>query len=210
MQRFVWLFVVAGACGAPHASPRAAIAETAPPRDASIDASPDAAADAPPAAAVVVREPVAIRIDEVDTTIADAELPTCDAASSRRRIRHGGRHLAALHERDRELWLALFDDRDGELQQFSLGAVQPVSTSNMWGPSIFEPRSRVGDYAGPILFAVRVEHFAGAPQQLVVYSDAAAICVASRALGGTAWSRRLRVELDPDATFVGIGTTDPH
>jgi hypothetical protein len=226
-MRLVILVVVAACGGAPPPREQLARHVTAPidamPVDSMpLDATPDAEAladDDPdgPAAAVVLPDPddwynQPPTLDEVDTTIAVTDLPNASATwPSRVRQKRGQRQLLALHVDQKQLWLAVVEDENGTQARYALGKTDVVIKNHTLDETTYSPRSRVADYTGPILFAIRiVPRGAKQPEQLVVYSDGAALLVAARPLGTKAWSRRLRADFEPGATFEAIGTTDPH
>ena len=165
---------------------------------------------APVGAVPVPDDAVAPALEEVDTTVTSRPV----LVGEWRRdvaIVHAGRQLVALQARDGELVLTLVEDDAGITSEYVLGAATGIVRLSGEDGNTFAPRDRVGEYQGPILFAVRIRAANAAPwHQLVVATDGAALEVTSRPLGTAAWTGLLRVMLAPGTTYVAIGTTDPH
>jgi hypothetical protein len=211
-MRRLGLLVLVAACGGSQPRSVVRVAVIAP--DAAV--APDAAEpDAPdkPVGAVALPDPdKPPPLQEVDTTVTDAELPAGPTGWARvRRVARGDRQLVAVYMRERKLYLGLIEYDHGVVEQFPLGATDGSKADAELTGEDFTPRDRLGDYTGPILFALRVrDPKATTWRQVVVFAIGPEIHVVERPVGGSAWTRRLRVELDASATFVAIGTTDPH
>lgn len=221
-MRFLAVVIASGlvACGAGEGRPPAT-AHVAVPPDAGVaadapDATPDATPDAAAVGAVPVPDPFepfgAPPIEEVDTSIADAELPATTSGFARRvHVQRSGRQLIALHVEHRKMWLSIVEDQNGIVKAFPLEPIDSMPELHTINGDAYAPREGRGTYDGAILFAVRFRPTtADAWRQLVVYAAGFALHVVERPLGATAWKRVLRVELEPGATFDAIGTTDPH
>jgi hypothetical protein len=210
--RAVVLLVIVAACareGKPPVVERVAAAAEI---DAGIDATDDANVDAPVGAVPLPDLAGPVPIEEIDTSIAVAELPTgLSGWQTTVSVPRGGRQLVALHVRDGKIVLSIVEDENGIVQAFPLEPIESMPQLHTIDGDAYAPRSYFGDYDGPILFAIRIRRTAtDAWQQIVVYTDDSAIDVVERPLGDAVWERRLRVELEHGATPIAIGTTDPH
>lgn len=154
-------------------------------------------------------------IDEVDTSVAIGEVTAVTGPwPETRRIAMGGRVMLALHaeQDDGLLHLAVIDTERGTREDVALGAVTPEAFGHTFdGNTYLSAQGR--DETGPILFAVRVRPASGARgerRQVVVIAVGAELRVVEKGVRERTWRPRLRIELERGATFVGIGTTDPH
>lgn len=190
------------------------------------DAMPDAIVDASPDAELATGAmPVpddgddpwkAASLDEVDTTVAIRDVRgTRGPWPERKRLRMRGRVMVALQS-DAEhgaLHLAVIEPDEGRRADVTLREVTAEAFHHAFDGDTYLSRQR-DDETGPILFAVRVLPPAGARDsertQVVVFADGASLRVVEKRVSEAAWHPRLRLDCDRGATFVGIGTTDPH
>jgi len=187
----------------PLAAPSPAIS------DAAIDSAPD---DDHAAAVPLPKEDATVPVEELDTTVAAGDLPT-DAKGWNRveQVARDGGQLVALYAHERKLQLAIVEDQNGIQIEYPLGTLDATPLLHTPEGEVFTPADHYGASGGPILFAVRVRSTAKEPlRQLVVYTAGSSLRVVQRTLGTTTWTRVLRLDLRSGATFVGIGTTDPH
>lgn len=203
MGRLVVLLMLG--CGGAHTAPHAA-----PPPAPAVDAAVADAADADEAPAAAVVEPET-PLEDVDTTIEAKDLPDLAGFAKHLTVKRGGEQLLALYVRSELLELAIVENDNGIARRFPLGSTRSKPTNEIDAES-FLPRSRVGEYQGPIQFAIRTNTNADDARQFVVFTSGASVAVISRPLAGTTttWTRVLRLDFANDARFVAIGTTDPH
>jgi hypothetical protein len=151
-------------------------------------------------------------IEEIDTTVREADL-VARPAPKQTRLSRSGRQLVALVERgeDHRIMLAVVEDNNGIVASFPLAVADGSTELHGFDGNTYSPVDRWGATGGPIIFAIRVRPTAKAAwQQLVVFAAGRTLRVVTRTLGDTLWRPLLDVQLDAGATFVGIGTTDPH
>ena len=210
-MRLLALLVIVGCSSPPHAAavpPSPPPPRPAPPIDAAVAVvEPDAAEEEPAAAVVEPEAPPPL--EDVDTTIDAKDLPDVAGFAKHERIKSSGGQLLALFVRDRKLSLSIVVNENGIVRSFALGLIDS-KPNNEFDSEAYMPRSRVAEYQGPIQFAIRVRRPKVAEQQLVVYAAGPSVAVVTRPLAGGAWSKVLRLDFNKDATFVAIGTTDPH
>ena len=215
---------VASTAPAVIASPDAAIV---------IDASPDASPDAPIDAESVGAMPVPpaddadagdaddpwthATLDEVDTTVSLDDVKSVKGPwPVVKHLKMHGRVMLAMHaENDGMLRLAVIeidggDDDAGLRDDLDVAPVIPEHFAHAFDGDAYLPRQRDGE-TGPILFAARVLPASGGERtQIVVFSDGAQVRVVAKPLSAKTWKPLMLIAFRQGATFVGIGTTDPH
>jgi hypothetical protein len=225
-SRVLWLMVWVGACGAPpqaieiRAMPRAtegdasvAPARVPAPATAVVAAEPSAESEEPVGAVPIPGDDDVPGVDEVDTTIDDHDLPTASPSPRPLQVTtvRGDVWVALQADQDQlELWIGSGGD-GGTRAHYPLGPARSLVTNHTYDGNTYPARDHVGDYTGPIVFAVRVTApRATTPDQVVVVRDGTSLRVVRRALGARAWTPVLSLAFAPGSTFIGIGTTDPH
>ncbi len=229
------IVVIAGACGGATPSASAPVVAVAPdaamPIDAATDAMPDAMPDAMLDAETVGAMPVPpadgaddandpwkqATLDEVDTTVSIDDVKGVKGPwPIVKRSKMHGRVMLAMHaERDGMLRLAVIeigdgDDDAGVREDLELAPVIPEQFGHAFDGDAYLPRQRY-DETGPILFAARVLPPGGGERtQIVVYSVGAQVRVVAKPLSAKTWTPQMLLAFRRGATFVGIGTTDPH
>lgn len=153
-------------------------------------------------------------LEQIDTTISIDELRAIRGWPKGLKVQSGGDVLVALHiDRDDILRLSIIADSVGTLLQFPIisasldGGANDTSDGNT-----FPPRARVGDYQGPIVFAIRTRPLEGAEvaEQVAVFADKASLRVAVRPIAGGEWTPRFKLDFARGTKFTGIGTLYPH
>jgi len=135
-----------------------------------------------------------------------------------------------------ELWIALRTNDEKKLElvvghhdevlaYYDVGRVSRVTEHATVDVVTFDSRDHVGDYHGPILFAVRVPvgdsispsggaaspgEAALAIEELVVFHRDAALRVVHRRLGAATWTPTLSLMFRKGTTFEPVGSADPH
>ena len=153
-------------------------------------------------------------LEQIDTTIEIDELRAIKGWPKGLKVQSGGRVLVALHvDRDDMLRLSIVEDNVGTVMQFPItGGHLDGRANDTADGNTFPSRAGVGDYRGPILFAIRTRVQEGGElvDQVAVFSDKASLRVAVRSLSGGDWAPRFKLDFARGTTFAGIGTLYPH
>ena len=154
-------------------------------------------------------------LDEVDTTVALDDVRGVRGTWPERKTLHmGGRVMVALHaESDGVLYLSLIEAEEASREDLAIEHVTPETFGHTFDGNAY--LSRQGpDETGAMIFAARVLPPAGATPgervQIAVFSEGASLRVVEKRMSETRWRPRLLLQLGAGATFIGIGTSDPH
>ena len=233
MRAMCVIGLIAAACGGATPAVTASQPVVRAPADAAVAARPDAAPDAAPdampdAAEAVGAMPVPVddegnsdpwkvaTLDEVDTSVSIDDVKGVPGPwkETRRSKLYGRVMVVLVADGDGVLRLMTIEgegpDQDGAREVIELEHVKPEAFGHAFDGNAYLSRQGVEE-TGPIVFAARVLPAGGGERvQIVVYSVGAELRVVEKALSATAWRARLRVSFRRGATFVGIGTSDPH
>ncbi|HSD87445.1 MAG TPA: hypothetical protein VLB44_08015 [Kofleriaceae bacterium] len=210
------LLVLGALAGCAAERPSVPAARTVQPPPAPASPTPPADEQVPSRGAVPIPAETPARAssdNHVDRSVDIRDVPSPTARWRERvRLPYRGRIVMALHVASHEhLELTVVDTvtetesgYPGSLQHFGLGPVddnEQPPTGNAFSPRDVDPQT--GEYAGPVMFAVRLLPREGAPEtdrrQYVVYTSKHAIFVAEKLVTESAWTPRLRIDA-PRAT----------
>jgi hypothetical protein len=190
------------------------------------DAAPDAGvADATPDAADAAIGAMRVpddddlwnhaTLDEVDTTVSIDDVRGVRGPwPEKTTVRMGGRVMLALHaEFDGTLYLSVIEAEEASREDLAIEKVTPETFNHTFDGNAY--LSRQGpEETGPLIFAARVLPPAGAPSservQIAVFSEGSSLRVVEKRMSETRWRPRMLLQLRAGATFIGIGTSDPH
>ena len=153
-----------------------------------------------------------LTIEEVDTTITDADVAAITGWPAAKKSRRAGVvWIAVRADEAQELQLSIIEDDHGVVQHYPIGPATRVTTNQAFDGDTYTARGHGGEYVGPILFAMRVLPPGKATRdQVVVFTSGSTVRIARRQLGAATWKPTLSIAFPAGTTFMGVGTTDPH
>jgi hypothetical protein len=175
---------------------------------------PDADDDAPVGAMRIPDDQIwnHASLEEVDTTVALDDVRGVRGPWPERKTVHmGGRVMLALHaDSDGVLYLSAIEADEASRVDLAIEKVTPETFNHTFDGNAY--LSRQGpEETGPMIFAARVLPPDGGERvQVVVFSEGSSLRVVEKRVTETKWRPRLILQLRAGATFIGIGTSDPH
>ena len=220
-MRALLLATLFAACGstarpAPPSPAPVALSEPVPTSTAPVEPPPPAAyiddTSGPAGAVPVPGDTPPPPLEQIDTTVTDAELAAITAWPAPKKSRNPGEVWVVLHATEDDiLELGVVEHDRGVTAHYPLGKAKRVTGNDTFDGDTYPARDHTGDYEGHILFAIRVTPPGTATQdQVVVFRDGTTLRAARRPLGSKDWKAVVAVAFPKGVTFQAIGTTDPH